>query len=211
MQFALQLQDVPGEFLRTGQLSEDVVEHFANSQGLIYLFDPIGDAEERTRSFDFFFEMLQAVHARVREAGRLVRNRLPHRVAVCVTKFDEPEFFDAAVHAGWVNQQDFGSRLPVVEEKQRAAFFDWVCRGYRGGTATMICDAIQSFFHPTYVRYYATSAIGFRLNSNQVFDYHDYRNTEQVNNVRRIRATPRPLNVLEPLIDLERRISGRKR
>jgi hypothetical protein len=155
--------------------------------------------------------MLQAVYARVREAGRLVRNRLPHQVAVCVTKFDDPAFFDAAVRAGYVNQQPEGSRLPVVLPKHGRQFFDWVCRGYRGGTATMIADALQSFFHEDRVRYYATSAIGFRLNRQLIFDYNDYRNIEIFNGVPRIRTMPRPLNVLEPLIELERRISGKKK
>ena len=211
VQFALQLQDAPGEFMRTGRLSQEVVDQFATSQGLVYLFDPVGDAEERLQSFDFFYAMLQEVYARVRQAGRLYRNRLPHHVAVLVTKFDAPEIFDPAVHAGWVNQEPGGSRLPVVLPKHGPAFFDWVCRGYRGGTATMIADALQAFFHTDRVRYYATSAIGFRLNRDLIFDYNDYRNTEMFNGKPRIRTMPRPINVLEPLIELERRISAKKK
>jgi hypothetical protein len=211
VEFALQLQDASGEAVRTGTLVDDVIDHFVASQGLVYLFDPILDAEQRLQSFDFFYATLQTVYARVRAAGGLVRNRLPHHVAVCVTKFDDPEIFDPAARAGWVAQQPTGSRLPVVPPNQSRAFFEWVCRGYRGGTATMVADALQSFFHHDRVHYYATSAIGFRLNRNMVFDFNDYRNIEALNGVPRIRTVPRPFNVLEPLIDLERRISGKKR
>ncbi|GAA4959673.1 hypothetical protein [Actinoplanes utahensis] len=209
-EFTLQLQDVPGEFFRTGNLDPEIVESFATSQGLIYLFDPLGDAADDLRSFNFFYEMLQAVYTRVREAGQLVGGRLPHHVSVCVTKFDEPTFFEAALQARWVNQHPDGSRLPHIADGQGEAFFDWVCRGYRGGTAGTIRDALQTFFHRKRVAYYASSAIGFRLNGNRIFDYSDYHNTEQRNGRLGLRSTPTPVNVLEPLIDLERRINNRR-
>lgn len=72
-------------------------------------------------------------------------------------------------------------------------------------------DALASFFHPENISYYASSAIGFRLNPQHVFDYRNYANVEIVEGQRRICTSPEPINVLEPLIDLERRIRTGKR
>lgn len=210
-EFTLQLQDVPGGYYQTGKIDSEIVSYFAGSEGLIYLFDPIGDADAGLRNFNYFYEMLHAVHRTVREAGGLTGGRLPHHVSVCVTKFDEPEFFKAAVKGNWVTQRQDRSRLPSIPGDQGAGFFEWVCQTYRGGTAAMVQHALATFFRPERVGYYACSAIGFRLNGNGIFDYADFRNTEHRDGKLAIRTEVRPVNVLEPLIDLERRMSGRRR
>lgn len=208
--FALELQDVPGEYYRTGKVDPRVVDHLAHSQGLLYLFDPILGAAGDTESFAFFYTTLQLVASRVRDEGRFHGNRLPHHVSVCVTKFDDPRFFQPAVMTGWVNQEQGGSRLPQIPVAQGPAFFEWMCTKFHGGSAPLIKDALLNFFHPDRIEYFASSAIGFRLNPNGVFDYSDYVNVEIVNGEPRIRSLPRPVNVLEPLIRLEHRIRRAK-
>jgi hypothetical protein len=204
--FALELQDVPGEYYRTGKVNPRVVDHLARSQGLLYLYDPILGSAADTESFEFFYTTLQLVVSRVRDEGRFDGNRLPHHVSVCVTKFDDPGFFQAAVMAGWVNQEQARSRLPHIPVEQGPAFFNWVCEQFHGGSAPLIQSALQNFFHPNRIEYFASSAIGFRLNPSGVFDYSDYVNVEIVDGKPRIRSLPRPVNVLEPLIRLEHRI-----
>jgi hypothetical protein len=116
------------------------------------------------------------------------------------------------VEAGWVTQDDVGARIPRVPEQQSAGYFGWICDSFRGSTARLVHNALHTFFHPDRISYYATSAIGFRLNDAGVFDYRYYANVELVDGRPRISTTPQPINVLEPLIDLERRISaGRSR
>ena len=39
---------------------------------------------------------------------------------------DDPHFFEAAVRAGWVSQEQDGARMPYVPTNQGAAFFDCV-------------------------------------------------------------------------------------
>lgn len=73
----------------------------------------------------------------------------------------------------------------------------------------MVRDGLATFFHPDRITYYATSAIGYRLNPQHIFDYNNYANVEEVEGRPRICTSPEPINVLEPLIDLERRIHAR--
>jgi hypothetical protein len=210
--FVLDVQDASGEvFDRTKPLHQAAVDHLARSQGLIYLFDPLGDANEYSRSMRYFFATVNELNSRMRDTGGHHRGRLPHHVSVCVTKFDHPEIFKPAVEAGYVTQDSTGSRLPRVPAEHAERFFDWVCNDFRGASARTVRDGLAAYFHPERISYYATSAIGFRLNPQHLFDYRNYLNVETVDGVARIVTAPEPINVLEPLIDLERRMRTRGR
>ncbi|MEU4494145.1 hypothetical protein OG729_34325 [Streptomyces sp. NBC_00210] len=210
--FVLEIHDPSGEvFRRDHPQHAAIIDQLARAKGLIYIFDPLGDAVEATQSLNFFHAALTELNTRVRDSGGHIRNRLPHHVSVCVAKFDHPEVFRPAVEAGWVTQDSVGSQLPRVPERLGADFFGWMCNDFRGATARLVRDALASFFHPENISYYASSAIGFRLNPQHVFDYRNYANVEIVEGQRRICTSPEPINVLEPLIDLERRIRTGKR
>ncbi|MFB6988909.1 MULTISPECIES: hypothetical protein [unclassified Streptomyces] len=211
--FVLETQDVTGEAYRGDEenaLRRRVLDQLADSQGLVYLFDPLLDAQRATESLNFLFSTLNELNSRVRDAGGLHRNRLPHHVSICVTKFDHPDVFRPAVEAGWVTQDSVGSQLPGVPTEQAARFFQWMCDDFRGSTARLVRDGLSNYFHPERISYYATSAIGFRLNPQHIFDYSNYLNVESVDGVPRICTSPVPINVLEPLTELENRIHDRK-
>ncbi|WP_433893197.1 hypothetical protein [Streptomyces sp. CA-111067] len=211
--FLLDVQDVMGEaYNRSNPMHASVIDQLARAQGLIYLFDPLLDGEAGTESLNYFYATVNALNARVRDAGGHHRNRLPHHVSVCVAKFDHPSIFEPAIRAGWVTQDSVGSQIPRVPAEQSAGFFAWLCDEFRGSTARVVRDGLNTYFHPERVTYYATSAIGFRLNPQHVFDYRSYLNVETVDGRAQICTSPEPINVLEPLIDLERRIraDGRK-
>jgi hypothetical protein len=123
-----------------------------------------------------------------------------------VNKFDDPGFFSAAVEHRWVNQEQSGARMPFVSLEQGPAFFDWVCSTRYGQTTELIRNTLRAFFHADRVEYFASSGIGFKLNPHGEFDFRDYANVEIRDGVPCIRSLVRPLNVLEPLIRLERRI-----
>ena len=206
IEFALQLQDFSGENFRYDMVSPQIVESLALSNGLLFLFDPVFEGHTNLQSFNYFYGALQQVAARVRNENRMDRGRLPHHVSVLVTKFDDPGFFSAAVNAGWVHQEQAGARMPYVPLEHGPAFFDWVSTARHGGTASLVRDALRSFFHVDRIEYFASSAIGFRLNPHGVFDYGDYANVEIRDGQPGIKSLARPMNVLEPLIRLERRI-----
>jgi hypothetical protein len=213
--FVLEVQDASGEvFDPTKPGHAAVVDQLASAQGLLYLFDPLGDASELNPSLHYFFATLNELNTRVRNAGGHHRGRLPHQVSVCIAKFDHPDIFRPAVEAGWVTQDTVGSQLPRVPEHLTEGYFQWLCNEFRGSSARLVRDGLAAYFHPERVKYYATSAIGFRLNPQHIFDYRNYANVEFVNGNPRICTSPEPINVLEPLTDMERRIraarDGRK-
>ncbi|WP_328322884.1 hypothetical protein OHA70_29210 [Kribbella sp. NBC_00382] len=206
VEFVLSVQDAPGEAFRQGPLMQRVVDHLARSRGLIYLFDPI---TLNSSNIEYFDKTLQMLSASLRAGSRLRKGKLPHYLSVCVTKFDDPAFFTRAVHEGWVTQDSTDQRLPRVPDDRAEAFFDWVCHVLRRQGAPLIRELIRSNFDDVRVRYFATSSVGFRLNDQQVFDFRDFRNVDvTADHDRRIREMVRPINVLEPLISLERRIRG---
>ncbi|AZQ38078.1 hypothetical protein EJ357_35315 [Streptomyces cyaneochromogenes] len=205
--FVLEIQDAAGEvFLHNHPQQAQLVAHLARSQGLIYLFDPIGDAEEATGSFTYLQATLTQLTAMVRDRGELVKGRLPHHVSVCIAKFDHPDVFRPAVEAGWVVQDTVGSQLPRVPRDRSEKYFQWMCEEFRGSNARLVRDALYSHFDPDRISYYATSSVGFRLNPQHVFDLEDYVQPVAVDGTPRIRTSPVPINALEPLIDLESRI-----
>ncbi|MFI5906481.1 hypothetical protein [Dactylosporangium sp. NPDC051541] len=206
VEFVLSVQDVPGETFRHGAVMQRVVDHLARSRGIIYLFDPI---TLHHSNIDYFDQTLQMLSAAVNAGGRLHRGRLPHYLSVCVTKFDDPAFFRRAVRDGWVTQENIGQRLPRVPDDRAEAFFDWVCHVLRGQGASLIRDLIRANFHDSRVKYFATSSVGFRLNHQEIFDFRDFTNVQMApDRTATIRDLVRPINVLEPLISLDRAIRG---
>ncbi|MFD7908411.1 hypothetical protein ACFV4F_34580 [Kitasatospora sp. NPDC059722] len=209
--FVLDIHDVSGEVFRPEHPShEAIVDQLAAANGLVYLFDPLLDREHATQSLDFFYATLNAITSRVRDSRGMINGRLPHHVAVCVAKFDDPLLFRPSVEARWVTQDGVGARIPRVPAEAAAGYFTWICDTFRGSSASLVRDALNAYFVPDRISYYATSAIGFRLNADGIFDYRLYANVEQVGGKPRIATSPQPINVLEPLVDLERRIRSRK-
>ncbi|MQY14932.1 hypothetical protein SRB5_51080 [Streptomyces sp. RB5] len=214
--FALEVLDLPGEAFnpRSNQVSEELheqaVAHLAGCDGLIYLFDPLLDANQQTESIRYFYGMANQMTARVRDEGRLHRGRLPHYIAVCITKFDHPHVFEPALQARWVTQEGTGA-IPYVPEHLAEGFFNWICDTFRGASARLVRDALHTFFHADRMSFHASSAIGFRLNPYNQWDYRSYANVEPVGDGERICSSPpMPINVIEPLVVLEERLRGGK-
>ncbi|XVU22796.1 hypothetical protein ACQPZJ_36825 [Actinoplanes sp. CA-054009] len=210
--FRLELHDPPGSFYENGRISEEAIEHLANANGLIYLMNPVLNRNEIQMNFEAFFSALQRLTTRMSASGQMDNGKLPHYVAVCVTKFDDEHLFRHVVsNTNFVRQDQDGQRLPRIPQERSAEYFAWVCERLLGGNTELVRSALSTHFHEDRINYFATSAIGFRLNSNNIFDFRDFRNTEQIDGDTGLRGMPRPINVLEPLIFLERRIRAARR
>jgi hypothetical protein len=205
--FLVEFQDPPGGDFLAGQVNEVVLQHLAECHGIIYLFDPITEADP----FAYFHEPAERVTGAVRDAGRLDDGRLPHHVAVCVTKFDDARFFRKAAETPYVSQDENEPRLPRVEDKSAENFFAWVCEDVVGGRATLVRDALRSHFHRRRVTYHVTSSIGFWIDKGRPFDILNFWNVLPDGDGPTIRGEIRPLNVLEPIVDVARRIQGEKK
>lgn len=196
--------DVGGD----GAAPSGPVPDAASADGLLCLVDP--RPGRRADGVGSVGSVLGEAHARAERAGRTERGRLPHHVAVLVTKFDDPAFFQEALEAGWVSQEVGGGRLPYVPIRSGRDFFDWLCSVRDADGPARVREALHRHLLRERVEYFACSAIGFRLNANQVFDYRDFRNVDAAGTSPPIRSQVRPVNVLEPVMRLERRIRRAK-
>lgn len=179
-------------------VTQRFVTSLANSTGIVFFYDPIrehkfGDAFEHT------FGVLAELDSRMKPHGRL-----PHHVAVCITKFDEPRMLDAANRMGIVDFDIDPPYFPRVMESDAREFFRRVCVVSKTRTARRVLPILEETFEPARIRYFVTSSIGFYVDqSTGVFNPRDYQQhipgaTELDRG--RVRGDVRPINVTEPII-----------
>jgi energy-coupling factor transporter ATP-binding protein EcfA2 len=180
---------------------EELVEHLAACDGIVFLFDP---TREKTKgdAYDYF----QGTLARIAQR-RLTQNRertvkLPQYLAVCMTKLDDPDVYRHVKRGGYRTfDEDDPFMFPRVHEDSAYHFFAELCRDSDVGNADLVQGAIGHFFMPDRVKYFVTSAIGFYLGNASRFREQDYKNTvEESAGSPRIRGAIYPINVVEPLL-----------
>lgn len=229
--FLLNLVDVSGQAYgyvpESMNISPDIrqgaLDHLAEADGLIYLFDPITEREYRSASM--YIDAAIAPLSRY-QMDQLVDGYLPQQVSVCVTKFDHPDLFFQARRSGLVNYGADG--MPRVLDEHAEAFFDSLCEGdfwgEQGGerqeSAMLVRDLLKSYFHPERIKYFVSSSIGYWRPAGWnpgspslpgfTFDPDDFRNILTGHDgTPRIRGVIHPINVLEPLISLQQRLAKR--
>jgi hypothetical protein len=195
----IRLTDAQGALTLLGRIAPDqalLIDQVTHGQGILYMFDPtrelvVGDA------FAAAVELVNQLRAANRSA------RLPHYVAICVTKFDDPQVLGAAEATGLlVNDQHDPQAFPRVRDSDARALFDHLCRSSsRAGIADPISSLFEKNFRPDRIRYFVTSAVGFYVNPDTGFDPSDYQNVVKPpgqNPV--IRGGVYPINVAEPVL-----------
>ncbi|MEU9603227.1 caspase family protein [Streptomyces sp. NPDC048057] len=200
--FVVEVQDVPGHYFHDTPSTPDssITQRLAESDGLVYLFDPTDGVSNS--SADYLFGLIQRITTYLEETGGPPGRYLPHALAVCVTKFDDPQLFLAARAARWGTQVNDRHGFPRVKDRHARQFVHWAARHFCGPDGDRLCDLIENHFDPDRTAYFATSSIGFHVNDDGVFSPSDFANL----NGTRIRGGIRPMNVLEPFIALDRRI-----
>jgi FAD/FMN-containing dehydrogenase len=199
----LNVVDAAGEVLSASKstrrtVTKQFVTSLANSTGIVFCFDPIrehkyGDAFEHT------FGVLAQLDTRLKPKGRL-----PHFVAVCITKFDEPRMLDAAQRMGVIDYDIDAPYFPRVMEGEAREFFSRVCAVSKTRTAHRVLPILEETFDPDKIRYFVTSSIGFYVDPlTGMFNPRDYQQHIPGPTDRhpgRIRGDVRPINVVEPII-----------
>lgn len=206
--FRLEVIDCPGSFFddTSAPGQEDlrrVVDHLVRADGLLYLFDPtrLGD------SYRYFQRMLDRVTIESERQGRLEPGGLlPHSLAVCITKYDDPQVFERALSGGWAVAN--GAGVPVVPSARAEAFFDSLTCG-QGQGEDLVRRAIRTNFDAAATRYFVTSAIGVRTGADGRIDLRDYSKVDSIQGRAQIRGEIQPINVLEPLVWLEQSVRSR--
>lgn len=216
VRFELDVRDPPGGDYRNVDLTStrpsaeaqinQSVEALTRADGLIYLFDPIAAAEDNEFP-EYFTDTLARLNTVSVADGRQGRY-LPQRLAVCVTKFDDDRVFRRAVAAGLVYSDPAGA-LRVPGNRLAGEFFELICKDTGHTNALHLLESIRNNFSPRSVRYYVTSAVGFSSGSASTASADPilrYRPNvqESVDNQRRVIEQARPINVLEPVLDLVR-------
>lgn len=135
--------------------------------------------------------------------------KLPHYVAVCVTKFDDPMVYRFARLNGYRNYDENDPYLfPRVHDDDAEGFFKQLCDTSPMGDADLICNALTRYFQPERIRYFITSAIGFYRQGGRFRD-DDYQNAvEQGGGTYKIRGQIHPINVLEPILWLGQSVTS---
>ena len=166
--------------------------HLSGARRLLYLVDPFGAPGQS----DYLRPHLEQLTHVLRGAGRLASGRLPHHVAFCISKFDQPKLFRLARAGGWVNQNAEGD--PCVLPEDAGPFARWLAG--RSPEMADVCRLAADHFLPDRVSWFALSSIGFHRRPDGSIDLDDCSNEaydEQGEPV--LRSPARPLNVLEPL------------
>ncbi|EIV94370.1 hypothetical protein [Frankia sp. QA3] len=191
---------------------ELLLDHLSMCDGLVYLFDPVRE-QRNSDAYEFFQRTLEQVTRRCFEANRLRGGKLPHFLAVCVTKFDEPAVFRQAFRTGVVLTGDEPERIPRVPDNLAKTFFDRLCDEGHEGSARLVRGSINNFFHPDRISYFVSSSVGFYIGPSGYFRAHDFTNVVKTGGEARIRGAIRPINVLEPFLWLEEstRAAARKK
>ncbi|MER5645844.1 hypothetical protein [Streptosporangium sp. NPDC002524] len=222
----INLLDPPGGVFgnRQGVTSQqELLRNLVQSRGIVFLFDPIRENEDGD-AFEYLHGALAQLAEQVIAGADTTDGRLPHHLAVCITKFDDYKVLETAKRLRLLTadpEDPFG--FPRVSNEDGKELFQELCRVSASGNADMALNAIDRFFHKDRIRYFVTSSIGFYVNPRtKVFDIDDYENlvpavfrtasgqptsgAKFANGVR-IRGEVRPINVMEPMLWLGQQIS----
>ncbi|MER5398669.1 SAV_2336 N-terminal domain-related protein [Streptomyces sp. NPDC002599] len=197
--FALDFCDVGGgEYQRENYGRNHALDaHLGRAGHLVILLDPLNHSGQAGLLIPHLQRLAQEFH----ESGRMLKGRLPHHVAFCVTKFDDPAVFQDARRGNWVGQTSQGD--PCVPAADAEDYVAWLSR-----SSADVAEAralVLECFLARRVSWYAVSAIGFHRTRDGFLNPDDCSNqTYDENGLRVLRGPARPLNVLEPLIALGR-------
>ncbi|MGW0811076.1 hypothetical protein [Nonomuraea sp. NPDC002799] len=195
----LSLVDLPGGSFGSAPAG-DLMEDLTVSDGFLFLFDPIREFDSGD-SFEYFYRVVIALTQRVM-ASDAAPARLPHRLAVCITKFDDVRVLETAERLGLLTTDpDDPRQVPRVESESAQELFTALCANSASGNGDMLLRMIMQFFRPEHVRFFATSAIGFHVDPvRKTYDPDDFQNVVPTPAGHRIRGPVRPINVVEPIL-----------
>ncbi|WP_230983992.1 hypothetical protein [Microbispora oryzae] len=130
------------------------------------------------------------------------RGKLPHRLSVCVSIFDDQSLFDIAVQGGYLVPRPRLGQVPEsMSPKAAENYFNELCQRSRDHGGELLALAIREFFHRDHVRYFPISSIGFYADPRVGFDPSDSVNARvDDGGENRIRGGLRPVNLLESIL-----------
>jgi len=185
---------------------ENIATYLGRCSGLLMLIDPlrersIGDA------YSFFFgPLLRMAQTQRVAAGQ----RLPHYVAVCVTKFDDPAVFEFARDYGYLSyREDDEAAQPRIHPNDAERFMLHLFQGLPASDIDLVIGGLRQYFYTDRIKYFISSSVGFYVEPAEQFREDDYKNVAQTDDGEFvIRGAVRPINVAEPLVWLGQRLAA---
>jgi hypothetical protein len=212
VEITLRLTDAPGGLGRADRIGlterNELIRELADSRGILYMFDPIrefthGDSFQRT---DSLLTELMGVVSQERD----FEGKLPHQLAVCVTKLDDPRVFRTAHDLGMLIPDDSSKwGFPRVDETDAQALFQALGEISRSGNGDAVPRLLERYFFPERIKYYVTSAVGFMVNKRtRRFDPRDTENVYRTaSGAPLVRGPVHPINVVEPVLWIVRQLA----
>jgi hypothetical protein len=216
VKIGLDLVDASGEITHPSQVGlperNELIDDVVRSRGIVYIFDPIEEFD-KGNAFDHTFGLVTQLARRMDEEPGSFDGRLPHHVAVCVTKFDEIRVFETAEKLDLLMVDDadpYG--FPRVADDDARELFTRLCEVSGSGNGEMVINLLEQYFRPERIHYFITSAIGFYLHPRiRVYDPDDPQNLlpdDSAPGSFRVRGAVHPINVVEPLLWLSHQMLG---
>ncbi len=202
--------DTPNRLPVPALSDDDMMDYLAGCDGVLLLIDPVREQESGDAHQYFQGTLLRIAQRRL--AAMPPGSRLPHHVAVCISKFDHPDVYQFARRSGYRTYAENDPFFPRVDDRDAERFFLDLCRRSEHSDAELVTNALAQYFHRDRIRYFATSAIGFYLGQASRFREGDpYNLMKQGGGTNKIRGQVHPINVLEPMLWLGHRVAARNR
>jgi cellulose biosynthesis protein BcsQ len=185
--------------IRAG-VREALIEDLAASRGILFLFDPVGEWE-RGDAFQYFFNRMTVLISRSASSPDF-DGRLPHYVAVCVSKFDDPRVYESARQLAMLSYRPNDPYMfPRVEDSGARDFLMKLASVSRSDGANLISRVFDQYFRPERIKFFVTSSVGFHVDpETNKFAETDPQNLLFAEEDIRIRSPIHPINVAEPVI-----------
>jgi hypothetical protein len=187
----------------------DIAAYFATCQGLLLLIDPIQELKEGDAYAFFYGTLLRLAQAQPVPAGK----KLPHYVAVCVTKFDDPAVYEFGRDHGLISYRDDDPVMqPRIHPDETEAFIKQLFDGMPMSDVDLLAAQLHQYFDPARVKFFVSSAVGFYIAPHGMFNVLDYKNVaDDGDGEPIIRGQIRPINVAEPVLWLGECIAAETR
>lgn len=199
MNFTLHVRDYPGgDFLST-DYEDELWQYLSDCHGLIYLFDPELEETEYP-NYEYIQQSADYVMQLMTKRNQIENNRLPHYLAVCITKFDEPGIF-SKLQASKLIRLDLPGMEGIPYVRDAKEVFNMLAD-------RLTIRTIERYFQPNRIRYFMTSSIGFYTDESGTIDAVDCCNVLDTPDGKLIRGEVTPINVFTPLIWIENQVSN---
>lgn len=207
-EFAAVPEAVPSR-LDIGAGAPNIAAYLGGCNGLLLMIDPIRERDVGD-AYEYFFGPLLRMAQNVPVAAG---ERLPHYVAVCVTKFDDPTVYEFARNFGYLSyREDDPVMLPRIHQDEAERFMRHLFEDLPMSDIDLMIGGLRQYFYPERVRLYISSAVGFYVGRSGQFREDDFRNVAPIENGEfAIRGAVRPINVAEPLMWLGESIAAARR